>query len=280
MVNTLLSVTALSKATGVGVRNIRAWQTAGLLPPPTLQGRSALYSSLHAQRVELIKELRALGFGLDAIGAMLAEVPMTANTTQSLVTQMFSQGFFQVEKPEYRTLEQLASHWGERATPEQVAQLIRNGLYRQVSPAGTPLNDAVFEVLSPSLWSIGKQLADLRMPMSTVLGLQERLIEQCRSLAKMYVDQFVVSMVDQIKRETDSPELPPSVLRGIHQLIERLRPIAIGSVSAAFPVVLQQEFDRDALDLIVQQLAQAFSAPTQGADLPPAAQGPDRSEPV
>jgi DNA-binding transcriptional MerR regulator len=277
VVNTLLSVTALSKATGVGVRNIRAWQTAGLLPPPSLNGRRALYSALHAQRVELIKELRSLGFGLDAIGAMLADVPMTANTTQSLVTQMFSQGFFQVEKPEYRTLEQLASHWGERATPEQVAQLIRNGLYRQVSPPGTPLNEAVFEVLSPSLWSIGKQLADLRMPMSTVLGLQERLIEQCRSLAKMYVDQFVVSMVQQIKRETDSPDLPPSVLRGIHQLIERLRPIAIGSVSAAFPVVLQQEFDRDALDLIMQQLAQAFSDGTSPEGPTP---GTDRSEPV
>ena len=27
-------------------------------------------------------------------------------------------------------------------------------------------------------------------------------------------------------------------------LFERLRPLAIGSISAAFPVVLQQEFDR------------------------------------
>ena len=28
------------------------------------------------------------------------------------------------------------------------------------------------------------------------------------------------------------------------ELFERLRPLAIGSISAAFPVVLQQEFDR------------------------------------
>ena len=36
----------------------------------------------------------------------------------------------------------------------------------------------------------------------------------------------------------------PQALAGMLTLFERLRPLAIGSVSAAFPVVLQQEFDR------------------------------------
>ena len=58
-----LTVEELAAATGVTVRNIRAYQTANLLEPPVLQGRLALYGRRHQTRLELIRELRALGFG-------------------------------------------------------------------------------------------------------------------------------------------------------------------------------------------------------------------------
>jgi DNA-binding transcriptional MerR regulator len=263
------TVDDLAQLTGVTVRNIRAYQTAGLLEPPTLQGRLALYDKQHLGRLELIRELRSLGFGLDAIADMLAKVPRSAASPYALIAQMFSRGFFQVERPERKTVNELTGHWHEKASPEQVLALIRNGLYQPIDDTEALNETTQVDVLSPSLWAIGKQMADLNIPLSTVLDMQEKLIDHCRSLAQAYVDQFVIAMVREVTEsgdttaeqlETADVTLTPKLLRTIHQLIEQLRPIAIGSVSAAFPAVLQQEFDRDVVDRIqrlVQQMREA-----------------------
>jgi DNA-binding transcriptional MerR regulator len=263
------SVDDLAKLTGVTVRNIRAYQTAGLLDPPTLQGRTALYDKQHLGRLELIRELRSLGFGLDAIADMMAKVPRSAASPYALIAQMFSRGFFQVEQPERKTVNELIGHWHEKASQEQVLALIRNGLYHPIDDTEALNENTQVDVLSPSLWAIGKQMADLNIPLSTVLDMQEKLIDHCRSLAQAYVDQFVIAMVREVTQsgeataeqlEATDVALTPKLLRTIHKLIEQLRPIAIGSVSAAFPAVLQQEFDRDVVDRIqrlVQQMPQA-----------------------
>jgi DNA-binding transcriptional MerR regulator len=265
----IYTVDDLAKLTGVTVRNIRAYQTAGLLEPPTLQGRLALYDKQHLGRLELIRELRSLGFGLEAIADMLANVPRSAASPYALIAQMFSRGFFQVEQPERKSVTELTGHWHEKASQEQVLALIRNGLYQPIDDTETLNENTQVDVLSPSLWAIGKQMAELNIPLSTVLDMQEKLIDHCRSLAQAYVDQFVIAMVREVTQlsdttvdelETADVTLTPKLLRTIHKLIEQLRPIAIGSVSAAFPAVLQQEFDRDVVDRIqrlVQQLREA-----------------------
>lgn len=267
-----LTVEELAAATGVTVRNIRAYQTANLLEPPVLQGRLALYGRRHQTRLELIRELRALGFGLDAIGDMLTKVPRSSASPYALMAQMFSRGFFQVEQPALKSLSDLTAHWSETATPEQIERMVRNGLYRPVPPDEAAKDPSaqppVFEVLSPSLWAIGQQMAELNIPLPTVLDMQEKLIEHTRALARAYVDQFVIAMVREVVKAQelppgdatggdDEPALSPQLLRTIHSVIERLRPIAIGSVSAAFPVVLQQEFDRDVVHQIQALLKQA-----------------------
>ncbi len=66
-----MTVEELSARTGVSVRNIRAYQTAGLMPPPRLQGRLGLYDPEHQGKLELIRDLRQQGFRLDAIKGML-----------------------------------------------------------------------------------------------------------------------------------------------------------------------------------------------------------------
>ena len=62
-----LTVEALSAATGVTVRSIRGYQTAGLLPASERRGRTAYYGEEHELRLREIRRLRREGFGLDAI---------------------------------------------------------------------------------------------------------------------------------------------------------------------------------------------------------------------
>lgn len=241
------TVEALSERTGVSVRNIRAYQTAGLMLPPRLQGRTALYNAEHLGKLELIRDLRKQGFKLDAIKDMLTGTPDGAWTEYSLVSHLFSTTFFTVEQPQRKALSEMAAHWAQPATQQQKDRLSENGLYRRIGP------DEV-EMLSPALERIGIQLAELDVPLDTVLDLQDELIHHSRAIARAYVEQLFIAMVRTVTenhaRRSASAEahIPGAadlqLAEAIKALFERLRPLAIGSVSAAFPVVLQQEFDR------------------------------------
>lgn len=242
-----MTVEELSARTGVSVRNIRAYQTAGLMPPPRLQGRLGLYDAEHQGKLELIRDLRQQGFRLDAIKGMLEKTPEGAWGEYSLISELFSTTFFTVEAPKRKAINEMAANWDTKATPEQKDRLARNGLYR-------PVGEDEVEMLSPALERIGIQLAELNVPLDTVLDLQDELIKHTRAIAKAYVEQLFLELLKGItssppassdKSAPASKMAPdPNVVGAMKGLFERLRPLAIGSVSAAFPVVLQQEFDR------------------------------------
>jgi DNA-binding transcriptional MerR regulator len=62
-----MTVTELAETVGMTPRNIRAYQSKGLLFPPTIQGRVAVYNGAHVARLELIASLQREGFTLAAI---------------------------------------------------------------------------------------------------------------------------------------------------------------------------------------------------------------------
>src|ERR1043165_4939643 len=66
-----MTIDELARRTGMTVRNIRAHQSRGLVPPPEVRGRTGYYGEEHLARLELIKELQADGFNLEAIRRLL-----------------------------------------------------------------------------------------------------------------------------------------------------------------------------------------------------------------
>src|SRR6478609_2458560 len=66
-----MTIDELARRTGMTVRNIRAHQSRGLVPPPDVRGRTGYYGDEHVERIELIKELQADGFNLEAIRRLL-----------------------------------------------------------------------------------------------------------------------------------------------------------------------------------------------------------------
>jgi DNA-binding transcriptional MerR regulator len=69
--DTGVTVDALARASGTTVRSVRALQSSGLLPGPTLHGRTGRYSKEHLQRLRAIHRLQAEGFSLAAIRTLL-----------------------------------------------------------------------------------------------------------------------------------------------------------------------------------------------------------------
>jgi DNA-binding transcriptional MerR regulator len=73
-----LTIDELARRSGMTVRNIRAHQSRGLLPPPDVRGRTGYYGDEHAARIELIRALQADGLNLEAIRRLLEGVDGSA----------------------------------------------------------------------------------------------------------------------------------------------------------------------------------------------------------
>lgn len=67
-----MTIDELARRAGMTVRNIRAHQSRGLLPPPEVRGRTGYYDAEHLARIELIRELQSEGLNLEAIRRLLS----------------------------------------------------------------------------------------------------------------------------------------------------------------------------------------------------------------
>jgi DNA-binding transcriptional MerR regulator len=63
----------LAAAAGMTVRNVRSYQTRGLIPPPTRAGRQSIYTAEHLDRLTEIRQARSRGATLGLIGSRLAQ---------------------------------------------------------------------------------------------------------------------------------------------------------------------------------------------------------------
>jgi DNA-binding transcriptional MerR regulator len=66
-----LTITELAERVGMTARNIRAYQSRGLVHSPRIQGRIARYGGDHVARLELINSLQGEGFTLAAIKRLI-----------------------------------------------------------------------------------------------------------------------------------------------------------------------------------------------------------------
>ncbi len=56
-----------ARVSGLSTRNVRAYQSLGLLPPPDLDGRVGRYGPEHLARLRAVRRLQARGFSLAGI---------------------------------------------------------------------------------------------------------------------------------------------------------------------------------------------------------------------
>ncbi|HEX9314872.1 MAG TPA: MerR family transcriptional regulator, partial [Actinomycetota bacterium] len=66
------TIDELARKAGTTTRNIRSYQTKGILPPPRMVGRVGYYSEGHLARLKYTAGLQQRGFSLAAIGCLLS----------------------------------------------------------------------------------------------------------------------------------------------------------------------------------------------------------------
>src|SRR5690348_1210547 len=68
-----LTLAQLADAVGMTARNVRAYQTRGLLQPPRRSGRTSVYGDEHVRRLMQVQQARARGASLTLLRTLIRE---------------------------------------------------------------------------------------------------------------------------------------------------------------------------------------------------------------
>ena len=235
---TALTIEQLARETGMTVRNIRAHQSRGLLPPPAVRSRTGYYGPEHVARIKLIQEMQADGFNLAAIQSLLEGA--SGAVEQALGFKRAALEPFGEEEPEFLTLKELDERLGGALDERSLRRAEKLGLVR-------PLGDGRYEVPSPTLLRAGEELLDLGVPLRHVLAVAEQVTRHSRAIAETFVRLFVQDVVGPIqKRGSRSPE----DWAHVREAVERLRPLATEALMAGFQQTMTLAVERSFADAL------------------------------
>src|SRR5918997_302511 len=149
-----MTIDELAQRTRLTVRNIRAYQSRGLVPPPTLRGRTGYYGDEHVARIELIRELQSEGFNLEGIRRLIEGAG------------------------------------GETEEVLRFTQAVREP-FEQEEPREVELGDRRYEERSPRLARAGLELAQLGIDAETGLDVIAAARHHAEGVADAYVQLFL-----------------------------------------------------------------------------------------
>jgi DNA-binding transcriptional MerR regulator len=230
-----LTIDALARRVGMTVRNIRAHQSRGLLPPPEVRGRTGYYGPDHVARLELVQELQADGFNLDLIRRLLRDAG--GSSAEVLRFKHALSAPFGDEQPQVVGLADFAREW-RNSDPALLARAEALGIVRV-------REEGQVEVRSPRLTRAAAELTRLGISLEQALEVAARVREQAERISDAYIALFLESVWEPFQRAGSPEERWPEVL----DALERLRPLASESVLALFGLAMgdavEQAFGRE-----------------------------------
>jgi len=245
-----MTIDELARRTRLTVRNIRAYQSRGLVPPPTLRGRTGYYGDEHVARIELIRELQSEGFNLEAIKRLIEGAG--GSTDEVLRFTQAVREPFEQEEPREVGLDELAETWGERADPRILRRAIELGLLREIG-------DGRYEERSPRLGRAGLELARLGVDPETGLDVIAAARRHAEGVAEAYVQLFL----NEVWKPFVAAGRPEERWPEVRDAIERLRPLAAEVLLAVFGLAMteatERAFGRE-LDLIKEEVRREEAA--------------------
>lgn len=227
-----LTIGELARRTGMTVRNIRAHQTRGLLPPPEVHGRTGYYNEEHVARIELTREMQAEGLNLEAIRRVLES---TEGSSAEIVD--FARAVrapFEDETPEIFAAAELAEIWGAKELDPKLVRLGEKlGILRK-------LPDDKIEAISPRLQRAGGALVELGVSPRATLDVADKLRRQADAAARTFVDLFVKEIWEPFEQagrpEQDWPK--------VREALDRMLPLASDAVLAMFQIAMGEATEK------------------------------------
>jgi DNA-binding transcriptional MerR regulator len=227
-----MTIRELAERTGMTVRNIRAHQTRGLLPPPVVRGRTGYYNEQHVARIELTREMQADGLNLEAIRRVFETSDGSAEEIFDFTRALRMP--FEDETPEIYEQKEIAATWGAgNVDPELIRRGEKLGTLRS-------LPDGRIEIISPRLQQAAVELAELGVGPEAAIDTAEKLRRHADGVARTFVDIFV----KEIWEPFDQAGRPEQDWPRIREALERMRPLAAQGLLAVFQIAMAEAAEK------------------------------------
>jgi DNA-binding transcriptional MerR regulator len=227
-----LTIGELARRTGMTIRNIRAHQTRGLLPPPEVHGRTGYYNEDHVARIELTREMQAEGLNLEAIRLVLEGSEGSSREMVDFARAIRAP--FEDETPEIFDEAELAAAWQVDEFDQRLLKRSEDmGILRR-------LPEGKIEVISPRLQHAGTALVELGVPPQAAVRTAEELRRCSERVARTFVELFV----REIWEPFDKAGRPDEDWPKVREALDRMRPLASDALLAMFQITMGESTER------------------------------------
>jgi DNA-binding transcriptional MerR regulator len=224
-----VTIDELARESGITSRNIRAYQTRGLLPPPRMEGRVGHYDEGHLARLRYVAGLQERGFSLAAIQCLLDAWEDGRGLNDVLGFEEALTAPWIDDQPERVSIDRLLALFPAAAEePGLLERSIALGLLTVVGDE--------FEAPSPILLRVGAELVAAGVPLSATLDEYERLVADADRIAERFVDLFESNVWEPFV----AAGMPPERLAAVTEALQRARPTASKAMDAALSHAMER----------------------------------------
>lgn len=237
------SIDALAHQTGVTVRNIRAYQDRGLLPPPERRGRRGIYNDAHVSRLRIINRLLERGYTLSNIDELIKSWESGNDIRQLLGLESAVASPWSDELPDYLTMPQLMKKFRGQFSRRAINKAINLDIIR---PEGMR-----YRVPSPRMLHAGSELVGAGIPLEDMLDVVAHL----RNNVEQAADAMVRLVAHHVFDRYGEGQLPPSDdMPELADLVWRLRPLVEMAVLPEVARAMSKAADQHLGDRLAQVL--------------------------
>jgi DNA-binding transcriptional MerR regulator len=235
-----LTVDELARAADTTTRNVRSYQTRGLLPPPTMRGRVGYYGRDHVARLRLIASLQSRGYSLAAIGDLLDAWENRRTVGELLGLEKELTSSVRDEREEIVTRDELMGHFPLLdAGLELMSRVVELELVVPIPP-DRPGDKERYRVTSPRLLEVGRALLEAGVPVDAALDE----LAELRERAGLIASRFVALFTRHVWRPWVEAGQPMESLPELLDAVRRLKPMPGVAVSAVLAQAIDQEIAR------------------------------------
>lgn len=228
------TIDELAREAGTTVRNVRAYQDRGLVPPPEKRGRTGIYSDVHLARLRIISKLLERGYTIANIKDLLTSWEQGRALNDILGLEVAVTSPWAEEAPHYVEYEELEQWFGHYLNEKVLKKALDLDYLR---PDGTRLR-----VPSPRILNAGRELTEAGIPLEALLDQVSAVRGQVMNIADGFVRMVVTHLIDSKYGEKGLPE-GEDVAR-LADFIIRVRPIADMVVSAELARILDRAINK------------------------------------
>lgn len=225
-----LTVQELAERVGMTVRNLREWQTLGLLRHPEVRGRTGYYDPAVVARIEEIQRLRGQGFPLDLIRRML-DASGEAGVEVMQFARALRAPFREAGAPVIARAEWEAT-WGSR-DPAHLARAVELGLVRE-------RGDDMLEFASARVARVGETLRAIGMAPEEILDATARIRAHLDRIAELFEQVWL----DHIWEPFVEAGMPEERLSELQATLAEVQPLAMDAVTGLFTVAMEAQIEQ------------------------------------